>query len=245
MKLELAQLVTAWPFGASLAAVVAMRGRRVSRRRSALNEALHELRRPLQALALSVPGGAGPVPPAALEGAVQMAASALARLEREINGEPALSVRAPVSVRPLLGSAVARWQAQAELAGTEISLRWGAGLAVVDGDRCELAEALDNLIVNAIEHGGPEIVVEAEVAGGCLRLAVIDSGGAAPLGSRRRGGAGLLARITGRARRGHGLRIVSRIAVAHGGEFKLRRAEPATEAVLELPLSPRRRGGGA
>src|SRR4249919_2186392 len=49
---ELAEVVAAWPLGATLAAAVAVHGLQVGRRRSALNEALHELRRPLQALAL-------------------------------------------------------------------------------------------------------------------------------------------------------------------------------------------------
>ena len=47
MRLELAQLVAAWPLGVSLAAAAVAQGIHAGRRRSALNEALHELRRPL------------------------------------------------------------------------------------------------------------------------------------------------------------------------------------------------------
>ena len=232
---ELAQIVSAWPIGVSLAAAVAAQGLHAGRRRTALNEALHELRRPLQALAFLAPGADPRVP--AIHGSVQMAATALERLEREINGEAAGAPRAPVSVRPLLGAAVARWRARAELAGGSLRLRWRAGEATVDGDRCELAQALDNLIVNAIEHGGREIVVEARTRLGRLSIAIVDSGG--EVRPRRPCGraAGLVSRLSGRRRHGHGLRVVRRTATAHGGDFRLCRSDRGTEAVVELPLS--------
>ncbi len=174
MKLELAQIVSAWPLGVSLAATVAVRGLRSGRRRMALNEALHELRRPLQALALSAPG-AEPAAPA-IQGSVRSAAIALERLEREINGEPWRPAQVPISARPLLEAAVGRWQVRAAMAGDSLSLRWQAGEAIVAGNRGELSQALDNLIVNAIEHGGPEVVVEVSSRAGRVRVAVIDRG---------------------------------------------------------------------
>jgi signal transduction histidine kinase len=165
-----------------------------------------------------------------------MAAVALERLEREINGEPAVPAVAPLAVRPLLESAVERWQARVALGGGSIELE-GAGVgAWLRGDGCGLARALDNLIANAIEHGGPEIVVGASLAEGRLRIAVRDSGPAASPGSRRRGAARPLARLGGRARRGHGLRVVRRIATAHRGTFVLRRGAGGTVAEVELPL---------
>jgi signal transduction histidine kinase len=241
LTLELGQVVAAWPLGASLAAAAAARGLHAGRRRTALNEALHELRRPLQVLALAAPG-ADSAGPTAIQGSVQMAASALARLEREINGEAVAAVRAPMFARPLLDTAVARWQARAALAGGSLSLRWQAGEAMIDGDRCEVAQALDNLIVNAIEHGGPEIVVEATTRRGRFRVAVLDSGRESQPESRRELPAELVARVSGRRLRGHGLRVVRRTAVSHGGEFRLHSSARGTEAVFELPLSREGRG---
>jgi len=237
VKLELAQVVSAWPLGVSLAAVAAAQSLYAGRRRSALNEALHELRRPLQALALA---GAGRGGPPALEGSVQMVAAALERLEREINGEAPSPVSAPLSVRPLLEAAVGRWRGRAALAGGSLRLRWRAGAASVEGERCRIAQAVDNLIVNAIEHGGPEIVVAAEVRSGRLRVAVRDSGRASRPAARRESPAETIARLLGRSRRGHGLRVVRRVAAEHGGSFQLRSSARRTEAVLDLPL----RGGG-
>jgi signal transduction histidine kinase len=230
----LAEVVGAWPLGASLAAAAAVRGLRAGRRRTALNEALHELRRPLQALALAAPAAGPSARP--YQGAVQMAGAALERLEREVNGDSTAAMRMPLPARPLLESAVGRWRARAALTGSSLNRRWSAGEATVAGDHGEVARALDNLIVNAIEHGGPEIVVEASTRPGRLRVAVVDSGRQRRPGRRPRGLAELLAHLSGRRRRGHGLRVVRRIAAGHGGDFFLRSSARGTEAILELPL---------
>jgi signal transduction histidine kinase len=239
---ELAQVVAAWPLGASLAAALALQGIHAGRRRSVLNEAVHELRRPLQALALAAPaapqGQASPI-----EGAVQMAARALERLEREVNGGPAPLLRAPLPVRPLLALAVARWQDRAAMAGASLSSVWRAGAVEIEADRAEIGQALDNLIVNAIEHGGTEILVEASLSAGGLCIAVADSGRGVRVGRLRKSPAESIALLLGRRRHGHGLRVVRRIARDHGGSFQLRTARRGTEAVLELPAAVR--GGGA
>lgn len=237
MKLELAQVVSAWPLGVSLAAATAAQSAYAVRRRIVLNEALHELRRPLQALALAPRAGANRA--AAIEASVQMAAAALQRLEQEINREAVAPARGPLPMRSLVASAVGRWRGRAALAGGSLRLRWSAGEAIVDGARCELAQALDNLIVNAIEHGGREVAVEAEVSSGRLLVAVRDSGRASRPATRRESPAELIARLLGHNRRGHGLRVVRRIAASHGGEFRLRCTPRGSEAVLELPLRDR------
>jgi signal transduction histidine kinase len=237
-----------WPLlgvaGATIAAVL-----RESRRRTALNEHLHEVRRPLQALALMSTtdrgGGKG------VEGPVEMAAAALTRLELEINGERGDAPPAAVAVRPLLDSARRRWRGRASLVGAEIAISWRAGEAVVEGDRIELAAALDNLIANAFEHGGRRIELVADLLGGRVCLAVVDSGKGAGRRARERDAEvrarqarrrldprGALGRLSGRARHGHGLRLVRRTAARHGGAFALHMGESGTSAVLELPLAP-------
>ncbi len=237
-----------WPAlggaGATLAAAV-----REGRRRGALNERLHELRRPLQVLALMAPRADAPGP---ADGPVEMAAAALAALEREINGERGTDAIAVVALRPLLEAARRRWCGQAALLGTGLVLRWDAGEAAVEGSRLELAAALDNLIANALEHGGGPIELAADLAGDRICLAVVDSGSGASRRARqreavlkgrearrRRDARGPLGRLSGRARHGHGLRLVRRTAARHGGVFALHKGECGTSAVLELPLAPR------
>lgn len=238
MPLELAQIANAWPFELSLAAAVTARTVWQGRRRAVLNEAVHELRRPLQALALAAPdrGVAAARAGDRLEVSVQMAAAALERLDREINGVAPVPVRESLAVLPLAEAAVDRWRARAEAAGGALELCWRAAAAEIRADRCEVSQALDNLIVNAIEHGGPRIELRATLGVGWLRLAVIDSGRGALSASRGFRPADLAARISGRQRHGHGLRVVRRTATAHGGEFALRTTAAGTEARLELPL---------
>jgi signal transduction histidine kinase len=133
-------------------------------------------------------------------------------------------------------SAVGRWRARVALGGGSLELRWRAGEAIVIGDPADLEQAVDNLIVNAIEHGGPAVVVEGRRRAGRLRISVADPGRASRPASRRESPAELIARLSGRRRHGHGLRVVRRTAAAHGGDFRLRCSERGTEAVLELPL---------
>jgi signal transduction histidine kinase len=234
--------VAVWPAlggaGVTLAAVV-----RDGRRRTVLNERLHEVRLPLQALALMapVPGG-----PALEDGPLEMAAVALARLDREINGEAEAAMRAAFAVRPLLEAARCRWNAQARFRGATIAVRWDAGEAAIEGDRFDLVAALDNLVSNALEHGGPRIELTADLVGERIFLAVVDSGSGAGRRARERDASVRgrearrrrtpFGRLSGRARHGHGLRLVRQTAERHGGSFTLYQGEDGTSAVLELPL---------
>jgi two-component system, NtrC family, sensor histidine kinase HydH len=235
--IELAEIAVGWPLGATMAAVAAAQGLRNGRRRGALNEALHELRRPLQAIALA--GAGGPVgSPPAIESSVRLAAAALERLDREVNGGGSLR-RPPeaIEMRPLLEAAARRWRARVNLGGGSMRLRWRAGRAVVIGDRVGLAQALDNLIVNAIEHGGPAISIDVRPHKGRVRIVVADSGRGARPDARRDTPAEVIARLSGRQRHGHGLAVVRQVAAAHRGRFALRRSEAGSLALLDLPLA--------
>ena len=231
---ELAQIVAGWPFAVSLAATVAVQGLRSGRRRTALNEALHEVRRPLQVAALE---GGAEVAARRGDGPLDLAAAALQRLDREINGGGYAPLPTTVDARALVQTAIGRWRGRARLADGSLELRWNAGPAVVDGDRLALVQAIDNLIVNAIEHGGPNVVVSARRREGRLRIAVVDSGSVARPPARRGGSAEILARLSGRKRRGHGLAVVRRVVAAHEGRFVFERSPRGSTAAIELPLA--------
>lgn len=231
MKLS-ERLLAGWPLIATLALALAGVAIRAGRRRNAVNEALHELRRPLQAMALISPNGT-----------VQLALSALARVDAALNGGHRERRLGPVPCRALVEAAIGRWRSRARLAGGGIELRWRAGVPVLRGDRAELAEALDNLLVNAIEHGGPLITVDAIARRGNLRISVADNGSASRPAWRADSPAEVVARLSGRRRHGHGLNVVRRVAASHGGRFALERSDRGSIAVLELPLGaaqPRR-----
>jgi signal transduction histidine kinase len=229
----LGQAPMGWTLAATMIAVTAALLLRSGRQRTAINEALHELRRPLQALALSGASSAGP----AVESSTRLAAAALERLDREVNGGSGPKPAEPVRGETMLRSAVGRWRARVALGGGSLELRWRAAEALVLGDRVALEQAVDNLIVNAIEHGGPEIVVEGRCRAGRLLISVGDSGRESGGRSRPGGRGPAVGRIAGRRRHGHGLAVVRRAAAEHGGRFVLQRGVEGSVAMLDLPLA--------
>jgi signal transduction histidine kinase len=198
---------------------------RTLRCRDSLNRALHELRRPLQLAALEAP--ARPSHPVAL------AVEAMAEVDRAVNGGRVQGQPQLVCGRELVGGAVGRWRGRAAAQGGSIALRWRTGEAPVLADPIRISQALDNLIVNALEHGGPHVLVDGHAVGGRLRIAIADDGGAARraeppvvwIPRRRRRG------------RGHGLEVVRSVVAAHRGRFALQRSERGAVAVLDLPLA--------
>jgi signal transduction histidine kinase len=222
---------------ASAALVTVYLVHRGGRRRTAINEAIHELRRPLQALALAPPAGS----PGVRESSVRLAAAALERLDREVNGGELGIRQERVRCDELLCAAVARWQIGAAIEGGELALSRSGGETMVVGDPAELGQALDNLIVNAIEHGGPRIVVECAGGRAGVRLVVADSGGRVRSGLRGDPFSVAVERFSGRRRRGHGLAVVRRTAARHGGRFVLEHTAGGSRAVLELPAIEGRR----
>jgi two-component system OmpR family sensor kinase len=214
--------LASWPVGLAVAAALAGGWVRRVRRRGALNGALHELRRPLQALVLSAGGDRGPG-----AHALRVALTALDDLDREINGgERRIELR-PVDCRALVQPAVERWAGVAAATRRALTLQWRAGAASVLADPDRVAQALDNLIDNALRHGGLRVYVDAELCAGGVRITVRDTGGVVTPIRRPRD-----------ARHGHGLAVVSRVAAEHGGRFRMLQTAAGASATLELPLAP-------
>lgn len=192
-----------------------------------LNRALHELRRPLQALILleetsGRPAAAPPV--ASRRGLLELATGALRELEGALNGETVEGRRVRFSCREAVMASLERCGSAAAKVGG-IRVYWDAGPAPVEGDPARVAQALDNLLANAVEHGGPPIVVTGARVAGRLRITVANGfGDRAPLPA-------------GDPRRGHGTEIVTRVAAAHGGRFALCHTGRGCVAALELPLA--------
>ena len=193
----------------------------------ALNRALHELRRPLQALVLMEDGSGQPAasPPAASRrGLLEVAASALQDLDGAVNGETPAREPRRFSCREVVLAALERWRPAAARAGG-IRVYWDAGPAPVEGDAGRMAQALDNLLANALEHGGPPVVVTAAKVAGRIRITVANGAGD-PADTARRD-----------PRRGHGTEIVSEVASAHRGRFAFCETGSGCVAALELPLA--------
>ena len=122
----------------------------------------------------------------------------------------------------------------ADESGAGIAQVWDGPPVSVWGDRLRLAQALGNLIANAIEHGGGAVEVRGVVGESVVRLEVCDEGPGlrAPI-----------AQLTRRARRGRGARgrglaIAAAIVETHGGRVITAPAQQGARVALELPLAP-------
>jgi hypothetical protein len=93
-----------------------------------------------------------------------------------------------------------------------------------------MAQAFDNLIANALEHGGPPLVITGATVAGKLRVTVAN-------GRSDRPEDGKASSRNGDPRHGHGTAVVSEVASAHEGRFALCRTGRGCVAALELPLA--------
>jgi signal transduction histidine kinase len=201
--------------------------------RRALNRALHELRRPLQALVLLEDDSGRPAaaPKAAgRRGLLEIAATAVEDLDRALNGGSAPASPRRFFCRELVLACLERWGPVAAGAGG-FRVYWDAGPAPVEGYPSRMAQALDNLIANALEHGGPPLVVTGARVAGKVRVTVANGAGRAN-GSRPE-------EANADPRRGHGTEVVAEVASAHRGRFAFCHTRSGCVAALELPLADR------
>lgn len=226
---------------AVLAALVRER-RRAAARAELIARACHEVRGPLAAahLALHALARRG-VPVRGVEDELWRAARALSDLTAAPSGERALDAPEPVDVGALILRQTTSWQPAAEAQGCELRLRRPAAGAVVHADRLRLAQAVANLVGNALEHGGGVVEVSVTTVGDRVAIEVTDEGPGLPeplaaLTARARGG---------RGGRGRGLAITADIAARHGGRIATAPASTGARMVLELPAwRPVERGEG-
>lgn len=171
------------------------------RRAVRLNRALHELRRPLQSISFSLEGEH---PDLGCAGAcLEQARGALEELDAVVNRRPLLRPRVRTALAQVTEALEDRWR----FAGVRVSAPVGG--RGIDADPVALGAALDNLVANAIEHGGGDVSVRALPSRGAVRFEVRDGGGGgdpAVEGAPRRG-----------PRRGHGLVVAATTASDHGG----------------------------
>lgn len=165
----------------------------------------------------------------------------------------------PVDVAELILDSVEALRPLAARHGTELRIVPGPPVAV-SGIRGRLAQALGNLIQNAIEHGAGAVTVRARVGEGLVRLEVLDQGGGLgrpldmllaapgrPLPSAVRPAA-LTRRPRAHARvHGHGLAVAATVARDHNGRLlSAPSSDGGARLVLELPARrPLSRSGAA
>jgi signal transduction histidine kinase len=223
-----------WTLLVGITFVMAGREWSLNLRRRAMNMALHELRRPLQVLVLDQPEGIESAPGGSM---LALAIDALGDLDRELNGTgregPALQ---RLDLAAMINSCARRWRSRASLANASISVQWQGPSAVVLGDPAALSRALDNLVINAIEHGGPTIEITGAMGVDDAEVEVLDSGSEHQSEDRLDSPAHVIERLSGRNRHGHGLAVVERAVREHGGQFDLKLSPQGSRADIRLPV---------
>jgi signal transduction histidine kinase len=145
-----------------------------------------------------------------------------------------------VDLRALVSRATHAWSQLAPSYGAQVRSSWRTGRPRVRGHARRIAQALDNVIANAIEHGGGQVVIESDLVGNKVRIAVVDKGEGISSPSQFR-------EAPVRSRRGHGLAITRDAVGEHGGSLLFERRGTGSAVVIELPVidldtaaSPRR-----
>lgn len=196
----------------------------------------HEIRNPIGAMRLKAENAIGQ-PGQRQQAALETILGQIDRLDALC--ESLLSASRPLSVEPVdvavldwLEARVAALRERREGQGKRITINAEVAQAVFDPEL--VGRALDNLVLNALQHTAPDGLVYVTVArhGEALRLTVSDNGPGVPedvrsqifelFVSARGGGTGL------------GLAIVREIAGAHGGTARL--VPSASGAVFEMEL---------
>jgi DNA-binding response OmpR family regulator len=203
------------------------------RRRELVARACHELRGPLTAahLALHASARHGEAPPprlAAIESELTRAAVALDDLAAARRGRRAPDRDEAVDVGDLLAYQALTWRVVATVFGSRFELVEPGRGAMVRGDRVRLAQAVGNLVANALEHGEGRVELLARANGDRVRIEVADEGPGLPAPVRD------LTRRP-RGRRGRGLAIAADIADRHGGRLVAAPSARGARLALELP----------
>jgi signal transduction histidine kinase len=192
----------------------------------------HELRGPLTAFGLALDAARGT--PAgrrlrvALDAELARARAGLADLAAARVGARAEPVAERVRVDRLLRSSASAWEPAALAGGRRVLVRSDAGLAVVHGDRSRIAQALGNVISNAVEHGSGDVTATATRSADRVRIEVTNAvaGTGEPAwdqGDRGRD-------------RGRGLEIAADAAADVGGSLSSAIGPHRARTILDLPI---------
>jgi signal transduction histidine kinase len=213
---------------AGLVAVLVLRARQ-ARAAVRIARACHELRGPLGAARLALAAMDGEAPPArvaALDLELRRAGLAL----EDLGGSRVVGREEPIAVAELLREQLAVWDLVARALGATLVVSDELPGVHVLGDRVRLAQAIGNLIVNALQHGGGRVELSARLSGAAVRIEVSDEGPGLPAGI-----VALAERREGAARHGHGLAVAASVARRHGGRLAPAPSARGARIGLELP----------
>ncbi len=228
-----------WVAAALAAALTLVVRRALGSRMEAVARACHELRGPLTAarLGLSLGERCGELTAErlrAIDTELGRATLALEDLNDAGRSAPRMRALERIDLQALHADCVHAADGLADALGSTVTMSWEGPPVMVWGDRLRLAQALGNLIANAVEHGGGGVHVGGVAGEDAVRIEISDEGAGLPAPVAE------LIRRPGRGRgaRGRGLAIAAGIVEAHGGRVATAPSARGACVVLELPLAP-------
>jgi signal transduction histidine kinase len=213
--------------------------RSVTRRRRALSGPVHELRGALAAIQLGLFAlerrGAASLVVDRID-ALRMQAERAHVAVEDVDDIRLARGSTPGRLELVDAGAVVRrrvtaWSGLAETRRRGVELRWPIGPAIVRADVHRIGQALDNLIVNALDHGCGVVRVMGSLTDATVRIAVVDQGPGIARPLRE------LMNSPWHGRHGHGLAVVARVAELHGGRLTAGAGRIGSRVEIELPLA--------
>jgi signal transduction histidine kinase len=211
----------------------------VTHRRRALTGPLHELRGALAAIQLGLFALERRGPAAAAADRIDALRMQAERAHTAVEDVDDIRLARGSSERPLerveVGAVVRRrviaWSGLAETRRRAVELRWPIGPAFARVHEGRLGQALDNLIVNALDHGRGVVRVSGILTETTVRIAVADQGTGLTRPLRE------VMQSHWHGRHGHGLAVAARIAELHGGRLVATSGRIGSRVEIELPLA--------
>jgi signal transduction histidine kinase len=226
----------AWAIAAAALTVAALAWRELRRGRELVARACHELRGPLTAAHLALhasgrSGAGGDARLAAVELELRRAGLALEDLAAARAGRRVADRAEIVDVGDHVAHQAATWETIAPVFRCALRVAAVPPGTLVRGDRVRLAQAVGNLLANALEHGDGTVTLAVRSLPGRVRIDIADEGAGLPapvadLARRPR---------AGRGRRGRGLAIASDIVARHGGTLVSAPSGAGARLAIELP----------
>jgi signal transduction histidine kinase len=226
-------LLAGWLLAVGAAVLLLLARRAAARATERVVRACHELRGPLQNVTLALGADLDGRSPTFGALAVELARAtrAVEDLTAAADGRPARDEVRRIPLAPLVRDVVAVHDVVARTRDRRVVLVTPDADVSVLGDRGRLAQAIGNLVRNAVEHGEGTVRVGIDRDADRVHVEVADEGHGLRVPIDR------LVHGPHRGRRGRGMRIVSDALQAHGGRLRSAPSAAGARMIAELPAA--------
>ncbi|MEV4423345.1 ATP-binding protein [Patulibacter sp. NPDC049589] len=230
-------LLAGWLLAVTAASLLLLARRAAHRHTEDVVRACHELRGPLQNVMLALGAAEADGGGAVRRAPLAALALELTRASRAVDDLSASTARRRgrdelrrIDLLPLVRDLVAVHDLAARSRGRRVELVEPDAAATVLGDRARLAQAIGNLVQNALEHGAGTVRVGVGRGPRHVYVEISDEGSGLRVPVER------LVEGRRRGQRGRGMGIVADALAAHGGRLRSAPSARGARLVAELPV---------